>query len=121
MNPVTGKEVISKIFYKRIQIYMNDGKERLNKLVSEVYMINIIVKMCWMHVCVSARPFDAIDIKDDKAVILDNCTVCGSCVSSCNFDAIDFQKESDDTIDKSEYHGIWVFGEQEQRSITRCI
>ena len=86
-------------------------------------MINIIDEKCvGCGVCVSACPFDAIDIKDDKAVILDNCTICGSCVSYCNFDAIDFQKEeSDDTIDKSEYHGIWVFGEQRNNEVTRCI
>lgn len=86
-------------------------------------MINIIDEKCvGCGVCVSACPFDAIDIKDDKAVILDNCTVCGSCVSSCNFDAIDFQKEeSDDTIDKSEYHGIWVFGEQRNNEVLPVV
>ena len=86
-------------------------------------MINIIDEKCvGCGVCVSACPFDAIDIKDDKAVILDNCTICGSCVSSCNFDAIDFQKEeSDDTIDKSEYHGIWVFGEQRNNEVLPVV
>ncbi len=48
-----------------------------------------------------------------KAVILDNCTLCGICVASCKFDAIDFQKEEvSNAVDITLYEGVWVFAEQ---------
>lgn len=63
--------------------------------------------------CMSACPFNAIDVKDKKAVILDNCTLCGSCVSSCKFNAIDLQKDEKEVSDDiASYRGVWVFAEQ---------
>jgi electron transfer flavoprotein alpha subunit len=38
--------------------------------------------------CVSACPFGAIEMRDDKAFITDACTMCGACVEACEFKAI---------------------------------
>ena len=62
--------------------------------------------------CIKACPFNAMEMQDKKAVILDNCTLCGACVSSCKFDAIDFTKDEAKGMDISAYSGVWVFGEQ---------
>ena len=49
--------------------------------------------MLAVRLCIGGCPFNAIKVEDKKAVILDNCTLCGACVSSCKFKAIDFQKD----------------------------
>lgn len=76
--------------------------------------ISIIREKCiGCKLCIKACPFNAIEVKEKKADILDNCTLCGSCVSSCKFNAIDFKKdELSDKPDISGYKGVWVFGEQ---------
>jgi electron transfer flavoprotein alpha subunit len=52
-------------------------------------------------------------MENDKAVILDNCTLCGSCADACKFDAIDFQAERGTGMgDLSSYRDVWVFAEQ---------
>lgn len=65
--------------------------------------------------CVDACPFEAIEMKGDKAYIKDNCTSCGACVDACPFDAI--VKEDEEKIesdDISKYKGVWVFAEQRE-------
>lgn len=75
--------------------------------------INILKDKCvGCKKCVSACPFNAIEIVDKKAVIKPNCNICGSCVSSCKFNAINFIKDEVEKKDISQYKGIWVFAEQ---------
>jgi electron transfer flavoprotein alpha subunit len=63
--------------------------------------------------CIGGCPFNAIKVVDKKAVILENCTLCGACVSSCKFKAIDFEKDDIGApVDVSLYKDVWVFGEQ---------
>jgi len=83
--------------------------------------INIITEKCiGCKLCVGACPFNAIEVKDKKANILDNCTLCGSCVSACKFNAIEFIKEEEtESSDLSSYKGVWVFAEQKNGVISQ--
>ncbi|WP_352419315.1 electron transfer flavoprotein subunit alpha [Proteiniborus sp.] len=65
--------------------------------------------------CIKACPFDAIEMKEKKAVIKDNCTSCGACVEVCPFEAI-IKEEEEKVIteDISKYKGVWVFAEQRE-------
>ncbi len=64
--------------------------------------------------CVSACPFGAIVMEDDKAVITDACTVCGACVDVCAVTAITRPAAEKPAVDTSEYKGVWVYIEQFQ-------
>lgn len=81
--------------------------------------INIITEKCvGCRLCIKACPFNAIEVIDKKARILDNCTLCGSCVSSCKFDAIEFIKdEASESSDLSSYKGVWVFAEHKNGEV----
>jgi electron transfer flavoprotein alpha subunit len=49
-------------------------------------------------------------MKDNKAVITDDCTSCGACESSCNVSAIVVEREkTEEPEDISSYKGVWVF------------
>jgi electron transfer flavoprotein alpha subunit/NAD-dependent dihydropyrimidine dehydrogenase PreA subunit len=61
--------------------------------------------------CVSACPYGAIEMVDDKAVFTDDCTQCGACVTSCKFGAIKVERIEVRDIDISEYEGVWVIAE----------
>lgn len=75
--------------------------------------INIITQKCvGCKLCIGACPFNAIEVTERKAKILDNCTLCGSCVSACKFNAIELIKdEEQEASDLSSYKGVWVFAE----------
>ncbi len=75
--------------------------------------INIIYDKCiGCKMCLGACPFGAIEMVDKKAFIKDNCTLCGSCADACKFNAINFERDEKQSIDLTEYKGIWVFAEQ---------
>lgn len=61
--------------------------------------------------CLSACPIGAIEIKDKKARLLENCTECGACLNSCKFEAIIYEGLEKKKVDLSEYKGVWVFAE----------
>lgn len=67
--------------------------------------------------CLSACPYDAIEIENKLAVINDKCTLCGACVSSCPFEAILLRKEHEETKDLSSYKGVWIVAEQDDNKI----
>jgi electron transfer flavoprotein alpha subunit len=64
--------------------------------------------------CVDACPIEAIEMKDDIAVIKDNCNSCNACIESCPVEAIE-EIERDvkaGVLDFSDYKDVWIFAEQ---------
>jgi electron transfer flavoprotein alpha subunit len=63
-------------------------------------------------ICVSACPFEAIEMEGKLAVINEKCTACNQCISKCPFDAIENTQKEQEAVDLSDYKNIWVFAEQ---------
>lgn len=70
--------------------------------------------------CVSACPFGAIEMRDNKAFITEACNLCGACVETCEFKAIEKTEEEGTAAakDLSAYKGVWVFAEQHKGGIS---
>jgi len=62
--------------------------------------------------CRNACLYDAITIKEGKAVINDNCVFCGACIDVCKFNSIEISGLSSEEKDFSQYKGVMVFIEQ---------
>ncbi len=62
--------------------------------------------------CIRACPYGAIEMKEDKAHILERCTSCGACLEVCKEKAILSDIEPRVVPDFSDRKGIWVFAEQ---------
>ena len=76
--------------------------------------VKILLDKCkGCKLCIKSCPFNAIEMKDGKAVLNDNCTGCGACETSCKFLAIEVEKVEKAAVkDLSAYKGVWVFAEQ---------
>lgn len=69
--------------------------------------------------CLSSCPFDAIVMKDGKALINEYCQVCMSCISVCPEGAIiEVEKEIPGGIDIEGYKGVWIFAEQRRGKVS---
>lgn len=81
--------------------------------------IRILEEKCiGCGVCLPVCPFGAISVEDEKARIdPTKCNLCGACVTSCGFAAVELLQEEKETVDKSEYQGVWVFAEQKEGKI----
>lgn len=64
--------------------------------------------------CLKECPYNAIEMKEDKAYILDRCTSCGACLSSCKQEAIGTDAEPKVIPDFNDRRGVWVFAEQKE-------
>jgi len=63
--------------------------------------------------CVSSCPYDAITIKEGKALINEYCQMCMACIDVCPEGAIIEIKEEEPRDVKIEgYKGVWIFAEQ---------
>jgi len=78
-----------------------------------VSSIEVLEEQCvGCELCIKACLYDAIEMRDGIAVIKDNCTLCGACVEPCKFDAIILRLDKRETIELSDYRGVWVVAEQ---------
>ena len=63
--------------------------------------------------CIESCPYEAMELKNDKAIVLPNCNLCGLCVENCPVEAISLKRDktSKEKIDLSKYKGVWVIAE----------
>lgn len=82
-------------------------------------LIKVILEKCvGCSLCVKVCPFQAITMKDKKAIIdLSKCNLCGACKDSCKFSAITIIKPQTAKADLSGYKDVWVFVEVERGKI----
>ena len=62
--------------------------------------------------CIKSCPYDAVEVVDGKARILERCTSCGACMEACRNEALLTDAEPRAIPDFSDRKGIWVFAEQ---------
>ena len=84
--------------------------------------IRVIEEKCkGCALCEKNCPFDAIQVKGQKAVIGMGCTECGNCIENCPFDAIEKTSPEKKAADVSAYRGVWVFAEQRDNEIQSVV
>ncbi|MCG8635799.1 MAG: electron transfer flavoprotein subunit alpha [Desulfobacterales bacterium] len=70
--------------------------------------------------CLSACPYDALELDDKRAVVTPGCTNCGACLESCKFEAISFDGPADRIkMDVTGFEGIYVFIETTENRVSR--
>jgi len=69
--------------------------------------------------CLKVCPYDAVEMRDGKAHILNRCTACGACLEVCKQEAIQTDVKPKEVPDFSDRTGIWVFAEQRDGILSR--
>lgn len=71
--------------------------------------------------CLASCPFDAIEIKEEKAFINEYCNECKACLEVCQEGAIkEIQRTGTVTshaLPVTDYKGVWVFAEQREGKV----
>src|SRR4030043_2086090 len=70
--------------------------------------------------CLASCPYDAIEIKEGKAVINEYCQICMTCLNTCPEGAIEEIEDTSATRLPSsiaDFKGIWIFVEQREGKI----
>jgi len=62
--------------------------------------------------CLKTCPYGALELRDGRAYILEQCTFCGSCLNVCKKGGILTDAEPRTIPDFSDRQGVWVFAEQ---------
>lgn len=86
-------------------------------------MIKINIDKCTScGKCVEVCPTDAISLETDSGAKVDQneCISCGVCISACPVEAISTQIKAQRT-DRSQYKGVWVFGEMENGKLKTVV
>jgi electron transfer flavoprotein alpha subunit/NAD-dependent dihydropyrimidine dehydrogenase PreA subunit len=69
--------------------------------------------------CQRACPYGAVEMKGEKANIMERCTSCGACLSVCKQKAIQTDAEPRSIPDFSDRKGVWVFAEQREGALSK--
>ena len=69
--------------------------------------------------CLKACPYGAMELLDEKARVLERCTVCGACLAVCKQKAILTDAQPRAIPDFSDRQGVWVFAEQRDGRLAR--
>ncbi len=69
--------------------------------------------------CIASCPFEAIEIKEGKAVVNEYCQSCMTCISVCPEGAIVETESAEAKPEKAEgYKGVWIFAEQRHGKVS---
>lgn len=73
--------------------------------------------------CYESCPNDAIDFdEDDHPVFNEKCTLCRICIDECPQGALILEGEAKSVaIDLSDYKGVWIFVEQNEKTIPKVV
>jgi electron transfer flavoprotein alpha subunit len=82
-----------------------------------MYLKVAVSKCTGCQECLNSCPYDAIEMRDDKAFINEYCQFCRACLEACPEGAIsEVREEGDEEVASGkppdEYRGVWVFAEQ---------
>jgi len=67
--------------------------------------------------CLKACPYGAVEMKGDKAHILERCTSCGACLEVCKQKAVQSDMAPRVIPDFSDRQGVWIFAEQREGTL----
>jgi electron transfer flavoprotein alpha subunit len=82
-----------------------------------MYLKVTISKCTGCQECLNSCPYDAIEMRDEKAFINENCQLCNMCLEACSEGAIkEIREEGDSPAEAAKssdntYKGVWVFAE----------
>lgn len=85
--------------------------------------IKVIVDKCvGCGLCVTACPYDAIQMINEKAIIdIEKCTLCSACIEACKFGAIVIYKRSFRGQDVTSYSGICLYAEHRNGKLASVV
>lgn len=85
--------------------------------------IKVIIDKCvGCGLCVTACPYDAIQMINEKAIIdIEKCTLCSACIEACKFGAIVIYKRSFKGQDVTSYSGICLYAEHRNGKLASVV